>query len=197
MTGLEDLSSEQIRRLYTTQLSDAELAIVFPEAGEIIQNNIKEYMQQRDRLVATINKELAEYDDLPEGKRWFWIDWTTNHKYKDELEFIDKSLARLKRGLRAIKGQAPANGLTDDLIRQAKEIPVESVIDQQFRRTGSTLVGLCPFHAERTPSFHIFSSNRGKCFGGCGKGGDVIDIYMLLQNCSFKEAVFALAGGQS
>lgn len=179
------------------RLSEAEWLEAFPEAAEIIPQKILEYQQQRNSLVATMNNELAEYKDFPDDKQWFWVDWITKYKYGEDLENINRHIARLERELRAISGKQPANGLTDDMIRIAKSVPVEEVINRQFRKTGSTLVGLCPFHEERTPSFHIFKSNRGHCFGGCGKGGDVIDIYMLLNGCNFKNAVFALAGGQS
>ncbi len=46
----------------------------------------------------------------------------------------------------------------------------------ELRQTGRRAVGLCPFHVEKTPSFHVFEEdNRYKCFG-CGKFGDVFDF---------------------
>ena len=62
-----------------------------------------------------------------------------------------------------------------------------------LRKRGNDLVGLCPFHAEKTPSFHVHP-DRGffKCFG-CGAGGDVITFVQKLENVSFGEAVRALA----
>ena len=44
-----------------------------------------------------------------------------------------------------------------------------------LRKKGNNLVGLCPFHSEKTPSFTIFPDNRFKCFG-CGKYGDSIAL---------------------
>ncbi|MEN6357618.1 MAG: CHC2 zinc finger domain-containing protein, partial [Armatimonadota bacterium] len=42
-----------------------------------------------------------------------------------------------------------------------------------LRKTGRTFKGLCPFHNEKTPSFHVNPEHqRWKCFG-CGEGGDV------------------------
>jgi DNA primase len=57
---------------------------------------------------------------------------------------------------------------------------------------GSRLKGLCPFHNEKTPSFHI-DSDKGfyKCFG-CGKAGDVITFVRETEQLSFSEAVEAL-----
>lgn len=62
-----------------------------------------------------------------------------------------------------------------------------------LRKRGKDLVGLCPFHAEKTPSFHVHA-DRGffKCFG-CGTGGDVITFVEKLENIPFPEAVRMLA----
>jgi DNA primase len=62
-----------------------------------------------------------------------------------------------------------------------------------LRKRGNDLVGLCPFHGEKTPSFHVHP-DRGffKCFG-CGAGGDVIAFYQKLENITFPEAVRELA----
>lgn len=53
--------------------------------------------------------------------------------------------------------------------------------------------GLCPFHSEKTPSFHV-SSDRGfyKCFG-CGKAGDILTFVMETEGLQFTEAAEALA----
>jgi DNA primase len=58
---------------------------------------------------------------------------------------------------------------------------------------GGSLKGLCPFHDEKTPSFHVTPS-RGLwyCFG-CGEGGDVIAFLQKVDNLSFVEAVEKLA----
>src|SRR5580765_3012187 len=63
-----------------------------------------------------------------------------------------------------------------------------------LKRSGATWKGLCPFHGEKTPSFHV---NREKgffhCFG-CHVGGDVIKFMELHEKVSFPEAVRMLAG---
>ncbi len=63
----------------------------------------------------------------------------------------------------------------------------------QLQKRGRDLVGLCPFHGEKTPSFHVHP-DRGffKCFG-CGAGGDVIKFVERLENLAFPEAVRLLA----
>ena len=63
-----------------------------------------------------------------------------------------------------------------------------------LRKRGNDMVGLCPFHAEKTPSFHVHP-DRGffKCFG-CGAGGDVITFAQKVENLTFPDAVRVLAG---
>ena len=62
-----------------------------------------------------------------------------------------------------------------------------------LKRSGRRWVGLCPFHAEKTPSFTV-SEERGsfKCFG-CGKGGDVFSFVQYRENVDFTEAMQMLA----
>lgn len=58
---------------------------------------------------------------------------------------------------------------------------------------GNRFKGLCPFHAEKTPSFHV-STDKGfyKCFG-CGKAGDILNFVMETEGLQFTEAAEALA----
>ena len=62
-----------------------------------------------------------------------------------------------------------------------------------LRRGGVAWKGLCPFHGEKTPSFHVNGDRRSfKCFG-CGVGGDVIKFIELYDKITFPEAVRQLA----
>lgn len=62
-----------------------------------------------------------------------------------------------------------------------------------LRKRGNDMVGLCPFHGEKSPSFHVHP-DRGffKCFG-CGAGGDVIKFVQLQDNLTFPDALRMLA----
>ncbi|MGN7612377.1 DNA primase [Magnetococcales bacterium HHB-1] len=70
-----------------------------------------------------------------------------------------------------------------------------AIVEQQttLKPQGSRFVGCCPFHNEKTPSFHV-NPDEGyfKCFG-CGVGGDVITFVMKSQGFGFYEAVTTLA----
>jgi len=62
-----------------------------------------------------------------------------------------------------------------------------------LKRTGKNYKGLCPFHAEKTPSFTVNPElQRWRCFG-CGQYGDVFDFIMRIENVSFVEAARLLA----
>lgn len=76
-----------------------------------------------------------------------------------------------------------------------RHVPIEDVVGETvaLRKVGGRLVGLCPFHSERTPSFSV-SPERGLfyCFG-CHAGGDVFDFVMRRDGVSFPEALRLLA----
>jgi DNA primase len=80
----------------------------------------------------------------------------------------------------------------DDLRLQAN---ILQVVQEHvpLRRAGATHKGLCPFHAEKTPSFHV-NPEKGffHCFG-CGVGGDVFKFLELYEKVGFYDAVRMLA----
>ncbi len=62
-----------------------------------------------------------------------------------------------------------------------------------IRKKGSSYMGLCPFHNERTPSFSVSPGRQiFHCFG-CGAGGNVFTFVMEYENLTFQEAVKLLA----
>jgi len=64
----------------------------------------------------------------------------------------------------------------------------------ELRRSGASFLGLCPFHAEKTPSFNVHPGRQiFHCFG-CGKGGDAIAFLMERDGLTFPEALTLLAG---
>lgn len=78
-------------------------------------------------------------------------------------------------------------------VRQA--VDIVDVIDAvvPLKKAGASWVACCPFHKEKTPSFHVSASRqRFKCFG-CGAGGDVFKFIQLYENVEFPEAVRKVA----
>ena len=63
-----------------------------------------------------------------------------------------------------------------------------------LQRSGRSYKGNCPFHQERTPSFHVFPDRQSwRCFGACATGGDAIGFVMRSENLEFGEAIRELA----
>lgn len=72
---------------------------------------------------------------------------------------------------------------------------IESVASTyaSFKRRGKNLVGLCPFHGEKTPSFNLYPENNSFYCFGCGVGGDVITFIKKIENLDYIDAVKFLA----
>ena len=72
---------------------------------------------------------------------------------------------------------------------------IEDVVGEfvTLRKRGSNLIGICPFHKEKTPSFNVNPArNIFKCFG-CGKAGDAVRFIMEHEHYSYPEALRYLA----
>jgi DNA primase len=62
-----------------------------------------------------------------------------------------------------------------------------------LKKAGQNFRGLCPFHAEKTPSFNVHPTKQiYHCFG-CGQGGDVFKFVMEMEKCAFPEAIRIVA----
>ena len=86
--------------------------------------------------------------------------------------------------------------VSDDFISEVKyrnDLGELAASYMQLKRRGRNLVGLCPFHGEKTPSFNIYTENGSFYCFGCGTGGDVITFVMKIENLDYLEAVKFLA----
>jgi DNA primase len=86
--------------------------------------------------------------------------------------------------------------VSKSIIEEIKErFNIVSLIETyiSLKKSGRGYIGLCPFHDEKTPSFHV-SDEKGifHCFG-CGTGGDIFGFMMRYNNLTFSEAVAELA----
>lgn len=85
---------------------------------------------------------------------------------------------------------------SDDFIQQIRDNnDIESVIGSyiDLKRRGKNLVGLCPFHNEKTPSFTVYPETASYYCFGCGAGGEVINFIRNIENLDFIESVKLLA----
>ncbi len=86
--------------------------------------------------------------------------------------------------------------IPEDIINEIKyRNDIETVISQYvtLKRRGKNLVGLCPFHGEKTPSFTVYPETSSFYCFGCGVGGDVFTFTGLIENLDYIEAIKHLA----
>lgn len=86
--------------------------------------------------------------------------------------------------------------LPEEFLYQLKTAnPIDTVIGSytSLKRSGHDHVALCPFHSEKTPSFHVYTDTQSFYCFGCGAGGDVITFIKRIENLNYIEAVRLLA----
>ena len=97
------------------------------------------------------------YGLLLEAKVKLYLrDETTTLKIESKRQLSKAKIERAKQKIKC-EDVATANGVA-------------------LKRRGQNLVGSCPFHEDKTPSFTIFSDNKFKCFGSCGRYGDSVSL---------------------
>lgn len=126
--------------------------------------------------VSFVFHEFSEYYIIQK-----WINYWLSLWYKVSPEDLPQT--EISRRL---------NQVNDSDIQRAKQVPIQDYFDGQLRKSSNRLVGLCPLHLEKTPSFNIFlNTNTFKCFG-CQEFGDSISFIRETKNLSFPEAVRSL-----
>lgn len=170
------------------------------DIGEVLENKDKAFLQKL--LEDPVRQIHIKVDDLTTR--------ASIGRKKKEVQAIAKNME-------SSVGQKIMLGLSKKLIeleksyspQKRKNMPVDSTLRdraksypiQNLLKVGtfglSKNKALCPFHNEKTASFHVYPDNTGYCHGGCGKHFDVIDIYMKQQNLygkgGFKRAIEDLA----
>lgn len=89
-------------------------------------------------------------------------------------------------------------GIDFQAIRASASLPDTVARYVELTARGTELVGLCPFHEERTPSFKIFNGRDGALFHcfACGEHGDVLDFVAAIEKESIAEAAARLTAGR-
>jgi len=99
-----------------------------------------------------------------------------------------------ERSQRSVSAQSMDSLLAKRIERIKSEMPIAEVVSKyvKLRPSGRVLVGRCPFHDDRTPSFVIYPhSERFHCFG-CRAHGDVISFIQQMDGMSFGQALEVL-----
>lgn len=85
-----------------------------------------------------------------------------------------------------------ASRFSDEFLAELRmRCDVEQIISMyvHLKRRGKNLVGLCPFHNEKTPSFTVYPESQSFYCFGCGAGGEVISFIRRAENLDYTEAV--------
>jgi len=164
-------------------LSAAEWIKMYPELKSTIKRNLR---KKEDEIGAlTIKKDVLSQKELTETQglaRDVVLEMTLLPKIKK----LEKQVRYLRLGLETEKKD---NGLTESQIQQARDFPLEDLIDT--KRINK--MWCCPFHEENTPSLHIYPNNQYHCFG-CGAHGDSIKFVMERNKLNFVDAIKFLTG---
>ena len=186
-----ELEREREWRQMQKKLSKKELLATFPNSLPSIKDKITDWEKVSNDFFETIGAKLkliqnAETDDF---SKWFCREWVKQTDGQ-ELMIAEKHITRLKRLLWATeKRKPPKDWIDEDQKCIALEVPIESLLETDYRTSGRTVCSLCPFHGEKTPSFYVYTdTNRYWCYG-CNQGGDSINFIRSLYNFTFKEAV--------
>ena len=94
------------------------------------------------------------------------------------------------------RGTAPITTTSSGIVAEIKsKLPVAEIVGETvaLKRAGTIMKGLCPFHAEKTPSFIVTPDRETwHCFG-CGEHGDIFTFLMRRDGLDFREALGRLA----
>lgn len=86
--------------------------------------------------------------------------------------------------------------LNESFLQELKfKTDIEDIISGyvSLKKRGSTSVGLCPFHNEKTPSFTVYNDTQSFYCFGCGAGGDAVTFIKKIENLDYIDAVKLLA----
>lgn len=170
--------------------NDFELLNIFPETREIIPIKLKEWLKLKRYIVRTETKPYLLKCGLCEPLKAAF--WKTAYQYMAYgFNSIMAQIARLER-LQDILQDPTGSAMNRTMIARAKSTPLIQIYS--FVRRGTSYI--CPIHADKDPSLHIYKDNTWHCFG-CNKGGDTIDFVQAMFNIGFYEAVKYITKGVS
>lgn len=173
-------------------LNPRELADAFPDAAPVIrrlltqaQSSAKAYEDEISELILSVRKAShTEFDE------WFSIEVIKLLPVTERYESAIRNARRLQSQLSEYDTSLKPiqSFLEEHIIEDARQVPVQKLLNGHGRRIGRRDVFLCPIHEEKTPSFTVFENNRYYCFG-CNASGDAIGLAMTLSGMNFPQAV--------
>lgn len=159
---------------------------------EIIEGKKEELLKQR-------KARNAYADGLGEACDSDLAEWMLGCLFDTEIRELERDINRLELAYSEAVRVGPVSRLSPKLavwkeaLDKAKRAGIEDVAARFMDIRNTNRNQPCPFHQEKTPSFHIYKkNNRFVCFG-CGIRGSPIDFVMQINRCAFKEAVYWIA----
>lgn len=172
MTGFEDdlkiVCIEKIKELL--ELAE-EIKRLIIEQTRILAEESEDGSLEESVLAVLPAYNLKEYLVV---RRWI------NYWTKVWRKICDKPLPE--------KIKAKINFIGYFELQMARKVPIESLYEGKLRQVGPNLIGLCPFHEERTPSFQIYPDGHYHCFG-CHAHGNAISFIEKIKGLNFPETV--------
>lgn len=142
--------------------------------------SLKEFRQQIHCCEVNAKAERFLCDEKAESY-YLWI--------KDELETAYQELRKLS------KPNKPQGRIDSFDIKARTDITELISTYVALKKSGRTFTGLCPFHAEKSPSFTVYPETQSWYCFSCNRGGDVIDFIMLADGTDFKGALTSIGRG--
>lgn len=128
------------------------------------------------------SKQITDYNRLANEAMIFIRE---NPEYKLPVESIIENILYIRDGLKFKKKKLLKMDPPDSRLEEAKKISIEDYLN--FNKAG---YAHCVWHNEKTPSLKFYpEKNKVYCYGGCAKGGDVIDVVMAQNHCTLQEAI--------
>jgi predicted Fe-S protein YdhL (DUF1289 family) len=162
-----DFDQEALKEIARDKL--AELEVLMKPSGE---------QQERREVIEWIMMANETYSHI-----WIlaliWL-----YRHEEEREKLDKEGKKWNW----LSTKNRIGQLSEDDIEVARQYPIENLVED-IRVVGGRMQALCPFHAEKTPSFVIYPDNSYYCFGCQAHGRDAIDFVRQRDNLRFREAV--------
>ena len=176
-----------------SRFTDEFLLETFPEVLEDIPAMLEELSQKRSALMSDIVERLEPYTGRSDIDSMFARE-CVKHFLVVELLRLEGSITFLER-LVHHNDPAPSkysSHFAPDEIQRARDMSIIDVAERligELRKMGKSFLARCPFHEEKTPSFHLYAdSNRFHCFG-CASSGDVIDLVQKILGLSFPQTI--------
>lgn len=176
-----------------------ENTITLRQALDMFDENLIEIM---DAVASNLRDDIAAYEKesqiLPRETPLMRTLTDSVIRIGAEQRFSDRARTARIIAMRLEDKQVrhPQRGrITDGMVARAREHPIEQMYVGKLSKKGGDMWGVCPFHSEKTASFHISPKKNVWYCHGCSQGGDAIAFYMKangMEPKDFPKAVRAM-----